>query len=207
MWYFFLLYKCWCEYFATLNPGSISMRDWHIHLTIVGSTKFVSKFCPMTKSICGWFYQLPRNELKEFSFKLIEGKHFFFTITRLICLVLCGDKICFDVVICEFGLHSAFPTSTFCVSHGYCSRTFLNEGPRQCFKIGYYSQTHKSHPNTDFNINLHRFQYKFRPHSTIHTFKKYFAIVFSTISFQFSAISSIQIDPSSIVLRLFIDYV
>ena len=85
---FFLLYKCWCEYFATLNPGSISMRDWHIHLTIVGSTKFVSKFCPMTKSICGWFYQLPRNELKEFSFKLIEGKHFFFTITRLICLFL-----------------------------------------------------------------------------------------------------------------------
>ena len=37
------------------------------------------------------------------------------------------------------------------------------------------------------NLSKHRFQYKFGSYSTIHTFKNYFAIIFSVISFQFSA--------------------
>ena len=45
------------------------------------------------------------------------------------------------------------------------------------------------------NSFKHRFKYKFRLHSTIHTFKNYFAIVFSVSNFHFSVISGIQINP------------
>ena len=40
-----------------------------------------------------------------------------------------------------------------------------------------------------------KINFKTRSHSTIHTFKNYFATVFSVISFQFSTISGIQIEP------------
>ena len=40
-----------------------------------------------------------------------------------------------------------------------------------------------------------KINFKTRSHSTIHTFKNYFATVFSVISFQFSIISGIQIEP------------
>ena len=42
------------------------------------------------------------------------------------------------------------------------------------------------------NLVKHRFLGKFGFHSIIHTFKNYFTIVFSTISFSFQQISSIQ---------------
>lgn len=45
--------------------------------------------------------------------------------------------------------------------------------------------------STDFS----KFFFKIGSHGTIHTFKNYFSTVFSIFNFQFSAISSIQIDP------------
>ena len=45
--------------------------------------------------------------------------------------------------------------------------------------------------NTFFSKN----NFKIGSHGTIHTFKNYFTIVFLAFSFQFLAISSIQIDP------------
>ena len=44
-------------------------------------------------------------------------------------------------------------------------------------------------------MEFNKFCFKTGSHGTIYTFKNYFAIVFSTISFQFSAISGIQKDP------------
>ena len=45
------------------------------------------------------------------------------------------------------------------------------------------------------SMEFNKFCFKTGSHGTIYTFKNYFAIVFSTISFQFSAISGIQKDP------------
>ena len=50
---------------------------------------------------------------------------------------------------------------------------------------------HNSTKNEKTCIPMH-----FWSHGTIHTFKNYFAIVFSAISFQFSVTSSIQTHPT-----------
>ena len=44
------------------------------------------------------------------------------------------------------------------------------------------------------NMEFSKFCFKTGSHDTIHTFKNYFATIFSAISFQFSIISGIQID-------------
>jgi len=48
---------------------------------------------------------------------------------------------------------------------------------------------------TQPNSAKYKFLGKFGSYNTIHTFKNYFATMFSVISFQFSAISDIQTDP------------
>ena len=45
------------------------------------------------------------------------------------------------------------------------------------------------------NIEKCKSNFKIGFHDTIHTFKNYFVTVFLAISFQFSAINSIRIDP------------
>jgi len=50
------------------------------------------------------------------------------------------------------------------------------------------------------SIEFSKFFFKIRSYDTIYTFKNYFATVFLTINFQFSAISGIQIDSSSILI-------
>ena len=69
-----------------------------------------------------------------------------------------------------FGLHWNFITSVFV---RFAEKMWV---PR---KWRNYSWTHKIYPNTDFNINLGP--------TVLFTHKNYFAIVFSTINFQFSA--------------------
>ena len=47
-------------------------------------------------------------------------------------------------------------------------------------------------------MKKHTFCFKIGSHDTIYTFKNYFAIVFSTINFQFSVINDIQTDSKTI---------
>ena len=95
---------------------------------------------------------------------------------------------------------STIQTYTQCAFGKHSQPAFVRFDEKM-WVLWHCSQTHKSHPYIDFNINLgptalfahlkiilsiHRFQYKFGSHNTIHTFKNYFATMFSVISFQFS---------------------